>query len=216
MKKSNILIAAFAVIIAAAPFAAAEDFGVDFDRGAFRTADFMEAVKTSNMSGADNISTITPAPVTAANTLNVKVYILAASSLQKLRKEVLNMPGLSKEFLQVINEENTAVLYNKDSVFLTTLVGNIQHIVLESNDRKLVEFISKQKTGALQADLQQKGKCWTLITTAWRIINGVLTAYEIIKEVCDDDTPTTPSTPSAPGGGVPGNYPQRNGGGFNH
>jgi len=214
MKKSNILIAAFAVIIAAAPFAAAEDFGVDFDRGAFRTADFMEAVKTSDISRADNISTITPAPVTAETTLNVKVYILAASSLQKLRKEVLTMPGLSKEFLQLINEENTVLLYNKDSVFLTTLVGDIQHIILESNDRNLLEYISKQKTGPLQANLQNKGKCWEVIKLAWKIVNGISVAYEIITTVCDnggDGTP--PANPNLPGSSsTPGVYHERAGG----
>ncbi|MBI4349817.1 MAG: hypothetical protein HY550_00095 [Elusimicrobia bacterium] len=213
MKKSNILIAAFAVIIAAVPFAAAEGFGVDFDRGAFRTADFMEAVKTSDMSRADNIS-ITPAPVTAATTLNIKVYILAASSLQKLRKEVLTMPGLSKEFLQLINEENTVVLYNKDSVFLTTLVGDIQHIILESNDRKLMEYISKQKTGPLQANLRNKGKCWEVIKLAWKIVNGISVAYEIITTVCDGEGDSTPpANPNLPGAStIPGVYHERMGG----
>ena len=119
MKKTSILITIF-VVAATASLVKAGEFDVDFDKGAFRPVDFMEAVKTSEVSGVDNAASITPVPATAFNTVNMAVYTLTVPSLQKLRKEVINMPGLSKEFLQQINEEKTIVLYNEDNVLLAT------------------------------------------------------------------------------------------------
>ena len=43
MKKNKIAFVVFAVVMMTASFARAEGFGVDFDRGAFRSADFIEA-----------------------------------------------------------------------------------------------------------------------------------------------------------------------------
>lgn len=213
MKKSKIAVAVFTVVIVAASFARAEGFGVDFDKGSFRTADFMEAVKASKVSKTDNAASITPVPVTAVNKVN-RVYELSAPGLQKLRKEVITMPGLSEEFLQQINKENTVVLYNEDSVFLTTLVGAIQHIILESNDKKLMEFISKQKAGALQANLQQKMTCWNVIKILWKVVNGISIAYEVATQICN--TPSTPGSggiaPIPGGSSVPGVHHERMGG----
>lgn len=205
MRKSKIAVAVFAVIIAAASLAGAEGFGVDFDRGAFRTVDFMEAVKTSDVSKEDNTANIIPVPATVANTVNTTVYKLAAPGLQKLRKEVLNMPGLSKEFLQQLNEEKTVVLYNEDNILLTTLVGGTQYIILESNDKKLMEFLAKQKTEVLQVGLQNKGKvkvCVTVLKTLWKWIKEAVVAYEISEEICSwEDDGVTPGTNNGGGGG---------------
>ena len=205
MKKSKIAVAAFAVIIATASLVKAERFDIDFDRGAFRTVDFMEAGKTSDVSKADNTASITPIPAPALDTVSTGVYKLAAPSLQRLRKETLNIPGLSKEFLQQINEEKTIVLYNEGNVFLTTLVGNTQYIILESNDRKLLEFLAKQQKEVLQAGLQNKGKvkvCVTVIKTLWKWIKEAWVAYEISKEVCSwQDDGATPSTGNPAGSG---------------
>lgn len=207
MKTSTTLIALFAVIMAAASAAKAEDI-VDFDKGSFRSVDFMEAVNTFDVSKAVNAANITPISATALNTVNTTFYKLAAHGLQKLRKEVLGMPGLSKEFLQQLNEEKTVVLYNKDNVLLTTLVGDVQHIVFESNDRKLLEFLAKQKTEVSQIRLQNKGKvkvCKTILKTLWKYIKEVWVAYEISQEVCswEDDgaTDATPSTGNSGGSG---------------
>lgn len=205
MKKSKIAVAMFAVVITAASLAKAGGFDMDFDKGAFRTVDFMEAVKTSEVFRTDDAASIVPVPAIALNTVNTTVYKLSAPGLQKLRKEVLNMPGLSNKFLQQINEEKTVVLYNEDNVFLTTLTGNAQHIILESNDSKLMEFLAKYKTEVLQVGLQNKGKvkvCTTIIKTLWKWVKEAWVAYEISKEICSwEDDGATPSTGNPGGSG---------------
>lgn len=218
MKKNKIAVAVFAVIIAAASLAKAGGFDVDFDKGAFRAANFMEAVKVSGMPSGDAVSSIKPVPATALESAktaaNISVYALAAHGLQKLRREVLNMPGVSKEFVQLVSEEKTVVLYNENNVFLTTLVGDVQYVLLESNDKKLLEFLGKYRTELLQGGLEKGGKvkvCVTVAETAWKLIKEIWTAYEIYKEVCTWETNTpTPSTGNPGGSG--GTYHNGQGG----
>lgn len=227
MKKSNILIAGFAVVMAAASVVKAEGFGMDFDRGSFRTADFMDAVKASDVSRGNNAGNITPAPAAAGNTLNMRVYKLADHGLQKLRKKVLTIPGLSKEFLQQINEAKTIVLYNENNVFLTTPVGEVQYIILESNDKELLGFLAKQGADVFQEEFRNKNLvyvCITRLETIMKWVNNAWVAYEIAKEICSwqgDDT-SSPSNPNSggighiPGGsGIPGIHHNRQGGSFN-
>jgi hypothetical protein len=203
MKKSNMVLMVVAVIMAATSIVRAEGFGVDFDRGSFRTADFVEAAKTSDVVAVDNAASIESVPPTAVNTVTTAVYELATPALLKLRKEVLNMPGLSKGFLQQINEEKTIVLYNEDNVFLTILVGNTRYIILESNDNELIGFLAKQKTEGLQKESQNKNLlyvCLTKIETIMKWVNYVWTAVQISREVCSwQNDGVSPGT-ALPGG----------------
>jgi len=206
MRKNKISVAVFAAIIAAASLAKAGGFDVDFDRGAFRAVDFMEAIKTSEVSRADDAASIVLVPATTLNTVNTMVYKLAAPGLQKLRKEVLNMPEMSKEFFQLINDKKIIVLHNDNGVFLTTQAGkNDYYILFESNDYKLIKLLSEQKTEVLQAGLPNKGKvkvCMTVIKTLWKWIKEAWVAYEISEEICSwEDDGTTPSTNNGGGGG---------------
>lgn len=220
MKKSNMLIAVFAVVTATASFAGAEGFGVDFDRGAFRTADFMEAVKTSDVFKADKGDNIPPVPVIAATILSMKVYKLSVPGLQKLRNEILNMPGLSKEFLQLISEEKMVVLYNRDNVFLTTLVGDTRYIIFESNDRGLIDFLVKEKMRLPQEEFRNKaaGLVWTCATkieTIMKWINYAWVAVQVAREVCSwQNSGTSPSTGNPGGSG--GTYHNGQGGSSNY
>ena len=210
MKKNKITVVVFAVIMATASLVKAEGFGVDFNRGTFSTVDFMEAVKTYNVSKADNTTSITPVPATAANAVNTTVYKLAAPGLQKLRKEVLNMPGLSKEFLQQINEEKTVVLYNEDNALLTTLVGDTHYIILESNDKKLMDFLVKEKTGVLQDKLPNKNlvcMCISKLDTIMKWVGNAWVAYQIVKEVCSWENDGTTPSPNNGGSGGSGGQP---------
>jgi hypothetical protein len=210
MKKRKIGVAVFAVIIAAASLAKAGGFDVDFDRGAFRAVDFMAAVKTSEVSKVDDAASIVPMPAIALNTINTTVYKLAAPDLQELRKEILNMPGLSKEFLQQINEEKTVVLFNDDNVFLTTLVGDIHYIMLESSDKRVMDFMAKEKAEVLQDKLHNKNLAYVCISkleTIMKWVNNAWVAYEIIKEVCSWENDGTTPSPNNGGGGGSGGQP---------
>jgi hypothetical protein len=205
MKKSEIAVAVF-TMISAASIARAESFNVDFDKGLFRTVDFMETVKTSDISkaDADNVVSIIPVPATTIDTLTPTLYKLSVPGLQRLKKEALSMHDLSKEFLQLINEEKTIVLYNEFNVLLVTPVGNDQHVILESNDRQLLEFLSKQETEVLQAGLQNRGKvkvCKTVIKTLWKWVKEAWVAYDITEEICSwEENDTTPTNTGNPGG----------------
>ncbi|OGS06395.1 MAG: hypothetical protein A2270_06830 [Elusimicrobia bacterium RIFOXYA12_FULL_51_18] len=210
MRKSKISVAVFAVIIAAASLVKAGGFDVDFDRGAFRAVDFMEAIKTSEASRADDAASIVPVPATALNTVNTTVYKLVAPGLQELKKEIVNMPGLSKEFLQQINKEKTVVLYNEDNVFLTTLAGDVHYIILESNDKKLMDFLAKEKTEVLQNKLHNKNLvyvCISKIDTIMKWVGHAWVAYEVIKEICSWENDGTTPSPNNGGGGGSGGQP---------
>lgn len=203
MKKSAILIAAFAVIISVASVAMAEEFNMDFDMGAFRSADFMEAIK--NVSKTDDAIDIKPVPADASNAANMIVYKLAAPGLEELKKEILNRPGLHKEVFRLVNDERTVVLHNAQGVFLTAQVGKSDYYTLfESNDRELIEFLSKRKTEALQAELNNKNwvtTCLPYVKTLWKWVQGIWTAYEVTEYLCHQDWEGDPLPPVTPGGG---------------
>lgn len=206
MKKSQIAGTVFAVIVSTVSLTWAEGFGVDFDRGSLRTLDFMEAVKTSNTSKMDNTVNISPVLATAGNPVETTAHRLSASELQKLREEALTMPDLSKEFLLMINNEKTIVLHNDTGIFLTNQVGiNDYYMLFESNDKKLINFLLGQKTGTLQAGLQNKNKvkvCKAVIKTLWKWIKEAWVAYEITEEICSwEDDGETSSTTNGGGGG---------------
>lgn len=199
------------MILAASSISHAEEFNMDFDKGAFRSADFMEAVKTFDVSKAENTANMKPAPVAALSAINTVVYKLTAPGLQKLRGEISQIPGLSEEFLQLVNHERTIVLHNDQGVFLTTLAGKDNYYtLLESNNKKLIEFLSKQKTEVMQAELHNKNwvkVCLPVVKTLWKWIQGIWTAYEVTEYLCHQEWEGDPLPPTGNGGGGGGALP---------
>lgn len=190
MKKSNILIAALMGILASVSIARAEEFKMDFDKGAYRSDEFMMAAKASDVPKIDNTANMRPTPA-ADCAINVVVHKLTAPGLKELREEILNMPGLSEDLIRLLNDDKIVVLHNTQGVFLTTQVGKDSYYTLfESNDKKLIEFLSKQKTEAVQAELQNKGWvkiCLPVAKTLWKWLNGVWTAYEVTEYLCHQE-----------------------------
>lgn len=129
---------------------------------------------------------------------------LATPILQKLRKEILGMSELSNEFLQLINNRETVVLYNDRGVFLTTLRDNNYYLHFESNDKKLMKFMAKQEIeGEIPQNKQWINVCVTHVSTVMKWINYAWVAVQVYKEVCSQqwqgDPPTDTGNPGGSG-----------------
>ena len=222
MKKSNILIAAFAAIIAAAPFAAAEDFGVDFDRGAFRTADFMEAI-AQNEKTLPILPEVFPAE--AINKANSsKMYKLDKVGRQMLYREIIDKPikSFSQDVLELINNEKVAIFYNDEVVCFTNKIETGTYNILQKNYNKLLlTSLMKLKEQSSRQEMFSQNKNWIKICKEvidWviRIKGGVEVLVEVKTWVCEqewvDSTPGSGGIAPIPGGSsIPGIHHERSG-----
>lgn len=215
MKRNIVIVVVFAVVVAVASFAKAEEVEISFDGGSNQVAsldglkrvlpDFKAAfpVPAAPSDVAQSIP-VAPANASQSDTL----HKLDGVGLQRLRKEILSIPRLSEEFFQLINNEKTIVLYNNNNVFLVSSVGeNTYVMLLESDDKRLIEFLA---TG-----VQNKHwitTCAKHASTIWKWISGVWTAADIITTICRQEW-VSPSDDSAgsgttwhPGMGGDSNY----------
>ncbi len=106
MKRINIFIAVFAVVLMEVSFAKAEGFSVDFDKGSFRSADFTEAV---------NMSSVNPVGETAPQ----NVYF---------EFEAAQLPGGSRK-----NHKSILAATIKDILFESSNAGKSADVYLSLN-----------------------------------------------------------------------------------
>lgn len=141
MKKSNILIAAFAVIMAVS-MAGAEMADVNFDPRLPQT----ERLKA--FTGIGTVENDLPAitlHTAASNTESAIFRKLDGDGLQRLRKEMFDIPGLPKEFFQAINSKNVIVFYNNYGVSLITEVGRNAYVMLWESNKWLIKLLTEQE-----------------------------------------------------------------------
>lgn len=227
MKKTSILIAMFAVI-AAVSSVRAEGFGVDFDKGSFRTADFIKAIAENEKAVPILPEGVSVEMIGKANPS--KMYALGKTGMQRLHKEIIDQPikSLGQDVLGLINNEKTTIIYNdKEVYFVSAVAENTYNILQTESNAQLINVLLKLK-GQAQGEVYSQNKGWItvckdVLTWVSLIRDGVEVTVQVYKYMCAqewEDTPSTPGsggTPSVPGsGGVPGIYPQRNGGDFNH
>lgn len=153
MKKSNILIVAFAVIIAAASVVSAKMADVNFDQRLLQT----ERSKAFTRIGTvENDLPAIPLSIAASNTDSTLFRKLDSAGLQRLRKEIFNIPGLPKEFLQAVSTKKITVYYNNYGISLINQVGENAYAMLWESNKWLLEFLINQEATVIQAGIQDK------------------------------------------------------------
>lgn len=143
MKKSNILIVVFAVIITAASMAGAQMADVSFNQ---RVPQVERSKAFTGIGTVENDLPAIPLPTAASNTETTVFRKLDGAGLQRLRKEMFNIPGLSKEFSQAISSKKVTIFYNNYGVSVVKRVGENTYAMLWESNKWLIEFLTKQET----------------------------------------------------------------------
>ncbi|MDD5209441.1 MAG: hypothetical protein PHV36_08645 [Elusimicrobiales bacterium] len=234
MKKSKILIALFAVIIAAASTVKAEGIKLKFDgEGNDKNgASLRDVIEDVSVNSGIQIPEI-PArrfdgdmskPAKDSNTelLGItsqgkgdKIYLEAIQAV--LKRRLLDAYKTNAGVLSAVNANGTKILFDTEEICITSADYNVY---VELKDPVLL------KEFALLIPAKNKGVCTTIITVGkkcntWaQLICTAWELYNIYTEICP---PSAPSTPPAGGGGgnggavlppLPLNPPVRSAGGY--
>lgn len=205
MKRTSILIAVFAVIVAAS-VAKANDIAVNFD-GNEPAVSFAGLVAAAPAIEA-------PLPSQGHCDQNDGQESQIFFKLGKDKQQTLSASIIQGDFNWdtriLIGETKTDILYNSAVVYFVSKDGNKYVTMHESTDKRLITLLHKANQPALQT--KNAVVCKFVEMVLWELVKGVWT--EVIKQVkeCSSNTDTDPDTHSGSGS----TYHAGQGGGSNY
>ncbi len=193
MKYSDILVVGFAVLVATASVARAEEFNMDFDKGSFRSADFAEALGTQAKNEAP-MPAITRMPNECGGN-NLKI--------QMLRKQIFGKYAMQdRELFETINSEKVMLFYNTEAILLLESAAGGKPILLrEINNPGLVKQLESEERQILSGGTG--AKFWMLVKNCYKVVEVITVLWqgkeilkEVTREVCEStqewvDSPST-------------------------
>jgi len=202
MKKSNMLIAVFAVL-AAASVAKAENLAISFDSRNGNEISFKDISRQLEV-------TETSLPV-ADDRESEKAFEKTFYKLAKERQEVIfSGKSIEKIFggdlVMLGRDKEIDILYNRQAVCFVSKTGKNFRIERRTADSRLVELVH----GGAFAQSQMKNAvvCTFVEMVMWELVKGVWT--EVIKQVKECHTEPDPTyNPGNTGSGGPITWPER-------
>jgi len=221
MKKGNILIAVFTIIVAAASVGKTEEVKINFDgNNNVGSVDFMESIRIAASNKNNEI--VSPRVGLRIEAAPEHVFTQGVSNSKKgearvqiIRKNILkSMPFLSHEVVSISEDHNTVVCFTTESVLLIKPIGGGKYALLkELIDHKLVKSIKEKENAILGAGQGDKywttiKKCYDIIVYVTTLVNGYEVAKPVVKKVCEAvqewvDAPSNPSSGWGPGTTLP-------------
>jgi len=151
MGKSKILIAVCVVMVAAVFMARAEEMSIDFDGGVISNHSLS---LTGLRRALPDFETALLVPTATGDAVKSEAgfYKLGEAEQKSLRQTIRETASsvFEQKILLLINDEQTDILYNNEEVFFVIMIDeNKYKTLLESDDSRLIRFLSAVNNQAM-------------------------------------------------------------------